>query len=160
MQRWGSTLGGRPFVPGDAPEDGQAADDEAAQVRAALIADIDPAVPDTEPLDEGQQARRLLGNLVGWHRREARTEWFEWYRLRALDRDGLRRENATIGVSAYDGVVGRDGRSDVHRWRFDPAQEVKLHHGDKVVAVHPSTPLTPVTSARSSASISRRVFSS
>ena len=129
-----------PLVPGDAPEDGQAADDEAAQVRAALMADIDPAVPDTEPLPEEPQARRLLGNLIGWHRREARTEWFEWYRLRALDRDGLRRENATIGVSAYDGVVGRDGRSDVHRWRFDPAQEIKLHRGDKVVAVPPLDP--------------------
>ena len=136
----GADPGRPPLVPGDAPEDGQAADDEAAQVRAALMADIDPAIPDTEPLAEEPQARRLLGNLVGWHRREARTEWFEWYRLRALDRDGLRRENATIGVSAYDGVVGRDGRSDVHRWRFDPAQEIKLHRGDKVVAVPPLDP--------------------
>ena len=37
-------------------------------------------------------------------------------------------------------MVGRDGRSDVHRWRFDPAQEIKLHRGDKVVAVPPLDP--------------------
>ena len=132
---------GRPAVPsGTGSEDQRSADAEVEAVRAALVADINPATPDDQPLPEEQEARRLLGNLLGWHRRESRTEWFEWFRLRELDADGLVRETAPLGVRAYDGVVARDGRSDVYRWRFDPAQETRLHAGDDVAAVPPLGP--------------------
>ena len=127
---------GRPAVSsGVAGEDQRKADAEVEVIREALTGDIPPATADDAPLDPEREARRLLGNLLGWHRRESRTEWFEWFRLRELDRDGLVRETAPLGVRGYDGVVDRIAKSDVHRWRFDPAQETRLHVGDDVAAV-------------------------
>jgi predicted RecB family nuclease len=132
---------GRPAASSGAPgEDQRVADAEVEAVRAALVADIDPSLPDDAPLDGEPGARRLLGNLLGWHRRESRTEWFEWFRMRELDADALVRETTPLGVDGYDGVIGREAKSDVHRWRFDPAQETRIRAGDPVAAVPPLGP--------------------
>ncbi len=126
---------GRP-VPGsgDASDERQAADAEVAAVRAALTVDIDPATPETETLDDERQARRLLGNLLGWHRREARADWFDWHRLRGLGTDDLVANATPLGVNGFDGQVGTEKRSKLFRWRFGPGQETKLREGDEVVA--------------------------
>jgi predicted RecB family nuclease len=126
---------GRPAIEsGAAGQDQLEADAEVEAVRAALTPDEDPSTPDDPSAAEEREARRLLGNLLGWHRRESRAEWFEWFRLRELDADGLVRESAPVGVRGYEGVVGRVGKSDVHRWRFDPTQETRLKAGDGVAA--------------------------
>ncbi|MGD9797706.1 MAG: TM0106 family RecB-like putative nuclease [Acidimicrobiia bacterium] len=75
----------------------------------------------------------LLGDLVGWHRRESRPEWWAWYdRLERSD-DELVNDADCLGDLAYDGEVGEVGRSVVHRYRYDPAQEHRFGAGDQPV---------------------------
>jgi predicted RecB family nuclease len=126
---------GRPLSgSGEASEERRAVDAEVAALRAALTADIPAGTLEAETLDPERQARRLLGNLLGWHRREARADWYEWFRLRDLGADDLVRDATALGVSRFDGEAGSMAKSKVFRWRFDPQQETKLHTGDEVVA--------------------------
>jgi predicted RecB family nuclease len=74
--------------------------------------------------------RWLLAQLLDWHRREDKASWWAYYARCALTDDELVEDAESIGALAYDGVVGRVGRSVVHRYRFDPAQEHKLDPGD------------------------------
>jgi predicted RecB family nuclease len=126
---------GRPgWLSGAPREDLRAEDAEAAAIRARLMEGIDPKALDTDELPPEQQARRLLANLLGWHRREDRADWFEWYRLCDLDADDLTRDATPIGGVRYVGQVGTEARSTLHRWTFDPAQETKLKRGESAVA--------------------------
>ena len=126
---------GRPAWKSGAPNDEVREQDAAiAAVRAELMEGIDPKALDTDLLPPEPQARRLLGNLLGWHRREDRADWFEWFRLQDLDSDDLTRDATPIGGVRYRGQVGTEARSTLHRWTFDPAQETKLKRGDQAVA--------------------------
>ncbi len=126
---------GRPVPGSSEPSDAlRATDDETASVRAALTADIPPETLDTDALDPERQARRLLANLLGWHRREARADWFEWFRLRDLGADDLVRDSTALGVNGFEGQVGLEAKSKLFRWLFDPEQETKLREGAEVVA--------------------------
>ena len=131
----GGDRSGRPAWKSGAPNDEIREQDAAiAAVRAELMEGIDPKALDTDLLPPEPQARRLLGNLLGWHRREDRADWFEWYRLQDLDSDDLTRDATPIGGVRYRGQVGTEARSTLHRWTFDPAQETKLKRGDQAVA--------------------------
>jgi predicted RecB family nuclease len=126
---------GRPVAgSGDPSEARRMTDAEVAGVAAALIADIPPESLDSDALDPEQGARRLLANLLGWHRREARADWFEWFRLRALGTDDLVRDATALALNSFDGQIGLEAKPKLFRWRFDPEQETKIHEGDEVVA--------------------------
>ena len=87
--------------------------------RAALEAEL------LEGAEEGS-ARRLLGNLVDYHQREARPQWWAWFRWPQLDDDELIADRTAIGGLVHDGappVV--EGRSHAYRMSFPP-QEHKL----------------------------------
>ena len=134
VAREGTDPGRPPWLSG-APNDAiRDADAAIVELRADLMAGIDPKALDTDLLPPEPQARRLLANLLGWHRREDRADWFEWYRLQDLDSDDLTRDATPIGGVRYEGVVGTVARSTLHRWTFDPAQETKLRRGQDAVA--------------------------
>jgi uncharacterized protein len=84
-----------------------------------------------DDLDEHGRARKLLADLMDWHRREAKPKWWEHFRLRTLSEEELLDEKSAIARLQYVGVVGKDKRSPVHEFRF-PAQEVALHEGEEV----------------------------
>ena len=123
---------GRP-VPGkdEAPDSVAAESEEIAELVAALVpgGDIDPE--GTPPTDRG---RWLLAQLLEWHRREAKPEWW-WYFRRVLDYDeqDLYEDTEAISGLEYEGAVGHEKRSTIHRYRFDPQQEHKLRMGDRPV---------------------------
>jgi predicted RecB family nuclease len=107
---------------------------------AGLVAALTAGVPD-DPAQRSpeQQGRWLLAQLLGWHRREDRPEWWAYYeRLRKTD-DELQDDPDSIGGLSYEGVVETVKRSLVHRYHFNPEQEHKFSAG--------ATPYDPRTEA-------------
>jgi predicted RecB family nuclease len=94
------------------------------------------------PVDRGtrspeQQGRWLLAALLDWHRREAKPQWWLWYELERAPMEDLIANAESLGDLSFLEEIGRAPRSVVRRYRFDPAQETKLHEGD--------TPIDPDT---------------
>jgi uncharacterized protein len=115
-------------VEGQAPEAVAEADARSQALVTALLA----GVPDhADERDDEQQGRWLLAQLLGWHRREARPEWWAWFdRLERTDEE-LSRDRESLGELTFVEEVEDLGRSGVFRYSFDPAQEHKFRVGDK-----------------------------
>ena len=78
-------------------------------------------------------ARRLLADLLDWHRREEKSQWWRWYELKnQLTIEELVGERDAIGGLSYDTDVRTEGRSLVRRYRFEP-QDHGFHIGDKPI---------------------------
>ncbi len=103
--------------------------DEMEDVKSRLVEDL-PA--DQEQWDEEQRARWLLAQLLEWHRREEKSMWWEYFRLRALSDLELLEDKCALGKLEYEGATDRVRRSTVHRYSF-PAQE---HSIDRALEVH------------------------
>jgi len=70
--------------------------------------------------------RRLLANLVDYHQREQRPEWWAWFRWPQLDDEELVRDRTAIGGLVWDGRPPEvEGRSHAYRMTFPP-QEHKI----------------------------------
>ncbi len=96
---------------------------EEAEVRDAERAALEAAL--LEGAEEGSP-RRLLGHLVDYHQREARPQWWAWFRWPQLDDDDLIADRTAIGGLAWDGLPPElEGQSHAYRMRFPP-QEHKL----------------------------------
>nr|MDP9019789.1 TM0106 family RecB-like putative nuclease [Actinomycetota bacterium] len=120
----------RPLPVTGAPSASVAGADERT---AALVARLTAGVGDDGQGDDGdQRGRRLLSDLLGWHRREARSEWWAWFDRLARSDDDLTDDHESLAPLAYEGVVGTVDRSEVHRYRFEP-QEHKVRVGDEPV---------------------------
>ncbi len=84
-----------------------------------------------------EQGRWLLAALLDWHDREAKPQWWDFYRLVEASTEDLMADGSALGDIEFVADLGSIARSRIHRYRFDPAQEFKLKPGD--------TPLDPVT---------------
>jgi uncharacterized protein len=90
-------------------------DAERAALEERLLAGAEEATP-----------RRLLGHLVDYHQREARPQWWAWFRWPQLDDDELVADRTAIGRLVWDGRAPElDGTSHAYRFTF-PEQEHKL----------------------------------
>ncbi len=109
-------------VPWRAPPEQRPRADEAEErdaERAALEASL------LEGAEEGSP-RRLLGHLVDYHQREARPQWWAWFRWPQLDDDELIADRTAIGGLEWDGRPAEvEGQSHAYRMAF-PEQEHKL----------------------------------
>ena len=112
----------------------QAAEAAADGLVSRLLAGAPESFADRTP---EQQAQWLVAQLVNWHRREAKPEWWAYFNRRRLSREELFEDTEAIAGLDYEGVVGRSAQSLVHRYRFDPGQEHKIGEGDK-----PEDPVT------------------
>ena len=118
-------------VPRPAIADGQApqAVDErgrrAETLRTRLTADL----PTVHAERNGeQQARWLLGNMLDWHRREAKCQWWEFFRLRELSDDELLGERQGLSGLRFVERVGGTKRSPIDRYSFPP-QDSDIREG-------------------------------
>ena len=98
---------------------------------AALVARLTADVPDADgDRNADQRARWLLAQLLGWHRREARSQWWDYFRRCGADAGGAdrrprldrrprvrgrgRRGQAVAGAPIS---VPAPGEQDPRRWR-------------------------------------------
>jgi predicted RecB family nuclease len=77
-----------------------------------------------------QQGRWLLAGLLDWHRREAKPQWWDHFRLMDATADELIADGSALGGLEFVEDLGPEKKSRLHRYRFDPAQETRLHEGD------------------------------
>lgn len=119
----------RPPMPEETPPEGVAAHStEVSELVDRLTAGI------SEPPDASSppelRSRWLLANLLDWHRREAKPEWWGYFH-RVLDctDDDLFDDTEAVAGLEYDDIVATIKKSYVHRYRFDPDQEHKLQVG-------------------------------
>jgi len=90
-------------------------DEERAVLRDRLLAGTEQGEP-----------RRLLAHLVEYHQREARPQWWAWFRWPQLDDDELIADRTALGGLRWDGVPPElEGRSHAFRMSFRP-QEHKI----------------------------------
>jgi uncharacterized protein len=128
----------RPAAPEEAP---QREDPEVERVTAALWAGI-PDDPAQRTHD--QQAKALLADLLGWHRRENKPAWWRYFYLRTLDDGDLLGEpDALAGLQGGE-IVDQVKRSVVRRFSFPP-QEHGFSPGDQ--AFDPATKTSWTVSA-------------
>ena len=126
-------------VPRPAPEDGAPAETiraEQAETRAREER-LRAGVPvDARERTPEEQARWLLAAVLDWHRREAKPQWWDHYRLVDAPVEDLVADAAALGELTFVEDLGRVARSTLRRYRFDPAQETKLDVGP-VLALPP-----------------------
>jgi len=112
-------------------EPSEALSERQAATRAREHALRDGIDADPTGRNPEQAARWLLAGLLDWHRRDAKPAWWEYHRLKELSVEDLLGESGAIAGLGYLGVVGTEKQSLIHRYRFDPRQDTKIHVGDK-----------------------------
>lgn len=121
-------------VPRPAPEDANPTDkvrEEVARARA-LTERLSAGVPaDPAQRTPEQQACWLLAQLLEWHRREEKSAWWDYYRMRDLSEDERIEDSRVLGGLKYVGEVGTIKQSKIHRYRFLP-QEHDIRPDHKV----------------------------
>lgn len=79
----------------------------------------------------------LMAGLVGWHRRESKPQWWDYFRIGDLTDEELLVDGAALGSVGPPESLGplpKPSRST--RWRYPfPAQETKFRIGDVVTDV-------------------------
>jgi uncharacterized protein len=73
----------------------------------------------------------LLAQMLEWHRREEKSDWWEYFRLCALSDDELQEDKSALGGLVYVGEIGRIKRSIVRRYTFPP-QDNSMESGQLV----------------------------
>jgi predicted RecB family nuclease len=81
-----------------------------------------------------QAGQPLLAGLVGWHRREERPKWWEFFRVADLDDEMLVEDGSTIGGLSAPRQVGEVKSSYLWRYDFEP-QDCKLSVGNGAIDV-------------------------
>ena len=133
-------LTGQP-VPRPAPRvDSLPSDLTEAQARVqALVERL--AGPDVIPVDPAdrspdEHARWLLGQLLGWHRREDKSMWWEFHHLMELTPEQLVEADGPIGMLEPVGPLD-EPKNDKQTWRYAfPPQDFDLGRGEVYDPVH------------------------
>jgi predicted RecB family nuclease len=121
-----------------APEPRDETDDERETTRAVreLMEGLLDGVPPERGARTGEEhVRWLAAHLLEWHRREDKSAWWDYFRLRDLSVDELVEETKPLAGLEYVGFVVKVKRSEIHRFRFPP-QEHRIEEGKKAVDPH------------------------
>src|SRR5690606_9982346 len=102
--------------------------DRVADLVRRLIEDV-PAEPDER--SDAEQARWLLAQLLGFHKREDKSYWWQYFAWLDGTAEELTEDRKTLAGLEYEGIVDTVKQSHVHRYRF-PKQEHGFDVGDSV----------------------------
>jgi uncharacterized protein len=99
-----------------------------AALAQALIRDVpvDPKLRTSE-----QAASWLLANLLDWHRREAKADWWEFFRMKDLTDEDLLDERSAIAGLTFLGRLAVVRKIPTDRYSF-VRQETDVRAGDEV----------------------------
>jgi uncharacterized protein len=122
--------------PGDPSEKVSELDQEAEAIRAGILATLAPEASDPA---HHQHPLWLLAYLVDWHRREAKAQWWDYFRVRELDDEDLLNERGVlVGLELVGRVAevksaktGKPTGSVIDRYRY-PRQEVDFGRGTRL----------------------------
>lgn len=123
VKRFGSVP--RPPVPARPPDSALAPEDENADLISALCADV----PADGRTDE-QQARWLLAQLLGYHRREKKSQWWEYFNRCDMNELELLEDSHALGGLEIDGEAERVVQSWRRRYRFPSDQDHRFKVGE------------------------------
>ena len=104
-------------------------------------------------VDDGHE---LLAGLVGWHRREKRPEWWDFFRYKELETAELVEDGTAIGDLGEPEEVGLVKLSRVWRYPFPP-QDCKVSIGKYVPDVDTHAPVGKVVGPRRGRGLDRAV---
>ena len=115
---------GKPTLKDDAQIAREERERAQEELENALV--VDPKAPDAE-------ARQLMADLVGFHRREAKPAWWAFFDRQERSVEELQDDSECIGGCVADSKdwKGQDKRSLTFRYRY-PEQETKLREGSAV----------------------------
>ena len=118
----------RPVVRSEGlPADLTEAQEQVQALVDRLVAGV-PADPIERSADE--HARWLLAQLLGWHRREDKSMWWDFHRLMDLTPEQLVDESSPIGMLEPIGPIG-DAKNGKQVWRYEfPPQDFDLGRGE------------------------------
>lgn len=86
--------------------------------------------------ERGDTISKTLGDLIDFHRREAKPIWWKMFELADAAIEELHDDDSCIAeIEAFDEPVP-EKRSLLQSYRFDPAQECKLSAGKSVKFTH------------------------
>jgi len=90
-----------------------------------------------------QQAQFILAHMLDWYRREQKSFWWEYYRLKELPEDELLEERKAIAFMEFTGTREPVKRSVADTYTFPPqecdlrpGQSLEDQEGNKVGSVH------------------------
>ncbi len=98
-------------------------------VRARLLAGVPKDFSKQTP---DQKARRLMADLVDWHRRESNPGWWDYFRLGTLTAEELMEESGPLGNLGPLEKGERVDKSYLYHSHFPP-QDYSIKPGDQVV---------------------------
>src|SRR5262249_33442151 len=98
----------------------------------------DPEIGKRQELSEKLRAKCdavsvVLGDLVDYHRREAKPTWWRMFDRAEATGDVLRDDPACIEGMVADGRCTTEKKSLLQPYRFDPSQECKIDVDDTVM---------------------------
>ena len=97
----------------------------------ALKARLLDGVPDGAERSDEEEARWLTAHLLDWHRREAKSAWWEYFRLGDLGEDELRDEKAGLTGLTFLERDGGTNKAPIHVYQFE-TQDSTVAEGDAV----------------------------
>ncbi|RYF96825.1 MAG: recombinase RecB, partial [Chitinophagaceae bacterium] len=119
----------RPTAEADQPSDNIKAHLERIQ---PIFDALTKGVPfEKDERTEEEQARWLLAHMLDWYRREQKSFWWNYLRLKELDADELIDERDAISKLVFTGKSVDDKKSVIHFYSF-PEQEIDLRENDEV----------------------------
>jgi predicted RecB family nuclease len=115
---------GEPLArPAQDPEAEKKTKNERNAEATAVVEELREGLPALAADDTGEeQARRVLAHLIGWHWREQKSAWWEYYRTRELPAAERFEDRAVLHGLSYEAVVDTVAKSFIHRYTF-PQQE-------------------------------------
>jgi predicted RecB family nuclease len=111
--------------PADLPWRGPPEPREPSEERMELLAERERVRAELLDRAEEGEPRWLLAQLLEYHRREEKPQWWEYFHHRSLDEDELLDDGDTIGGLELDGEPVPLKQSLQYTFRF-PAQEHKI----------------------------------
>lgn len=111
--------------------DGEASDNITAhqeRIQPIIDALLNGVPPIKTERSKIEQARFILANMLDWYRREKKSFWWEFFRLKELPEGELLEERKAISFLKYTGNREPEKRSVIDMYTF-PSQECDLRPG-------------------------------
>lgn len=128
LENVGNTLT-RPIASDGAPPEAVSERQQRSAVLAAALKRDIPSEPELRSVD--QAASWLIADLLDWHRREVKADWWEYFRLKDLTDEDLLDERSAIAGLRFESTLEVVRNIPKDHYSFDK-QETDVRAGDTV----------------------------